>query len=358
MYVNDAKLFIKDVVSKHVKIAVMMHGSMGIGKSWIIKQIGDELGYDPHTEVIDLRLAQMEPADLVGIPRSRDGKTVWDRPEWFPDPKEHPKGILFLDELNRAPQDVRQAVFELVNEWKLHTHRLPPGWSIVSAVNPPNSTMNYQVEELDPAMIRRFCNIRVSVNEDDWQKWAHTKTKDADGKEVSNIDEAITGFISAHSELLSIKEDFKIEGFPNPDGYRMIDTLRKSGVLLHKHQAEIFSGLIGVNAATTLIKYIDANYSRPVSGKDVLDNYEKIKRKLKKQRTDEMHVTVKETISELETRKSSKALMDNLVKFIKDIPGEHAATVVHKLPKEFLSELMNYPDATKLVASLMKEARK
>ncbi|MEE9214877.1 MAG: AAA family ATPase [Thermodesulfobacteriota bacterium] len=387
MFVDETKDFLKSVAQKQVKVAVMLHGSMGIGKSWIVKQAGIELGFDPETEIIDLRLAQMEPADLIGIPRSSmfrwlkqvmrkikgehtsswsditksflsvlhitetddEEVTIWEKPEWFPNAKKHPRGILFLDELNRAPQDVRQAVFQLVNEWRLHTHKLPPGWSIFSAVNPSNSKLNYQVEELDPAMLRRFCNIKVSADPEVWLKWAHG---------IGDIDDSITGFIAAHPDLLSPKEQFTLDGHPTPDQYRMIDILMKNDVVLKKHQMEVFRGLIGITPAQSLIKFIDANYNRPVTGKEVLDTYEKIIKKLKKQRTDEMHVTVKEVAAELDNRKPSKKVMDNLTRFIEDIPSEHQATVVHKLSKEFLSELMNYPKLTKKIAAIMKETKK
>ena len=93
---------------------------------------------------------------------------MYARPEWFPD-ESQPKGILFLDELNRAPVDVRQAVFQLVKEKTMHTHKLPEGWFIVSAINPDNT--GYQVETLDKAMLRRFCQIKVTKDADIWLSW-------------------------------------------------------------------------------------------------------------------------------------------------------------------------------------------
>lgn len=353
MYVSEAKEFIKRIAENKIKISVMMHGSMGIGKSWLVKQIGEELGYDSDTEIVDLRLAQMEPADLIGIPRSRDGRTVWDRPEWLPDAEKHPRGILFLDELNRAPQDVRQAVFQLVNEWKLHTHSLPDGWSIVSAINPENSTLNYQVEALDPAMLRRFVNIKVSPDRDTWLKWATGE---------GNIDKTLTGFISSHGELLFSKDDFKVEGNPSPDQYRMIDTLLKAGIVEPRHQMEIFTGLIGVNAATSLVRFIDRNYSRPASGQDVIERYsgdKALRKKVKDQnkKADEMHSTITELVAELDNRKPSKKGLENLVEFIEDVSAEHKATVVHKMPKPWLHELISNSKVTKVIAQIMKQAK-
>ena len=165
MRFEQAKELIRLIVQRNVHVPPLLVGPMGVGKSWIPKEAAKELGI----ACIDLRLAQQEVGDLTGLPR-RDGKrTVWSRPEWWPeDPTS--KGILFLDELNRAPVDVLQAVFQLVGEWKLHTHVLPSEWIIVSAMNPDNGS--YQVDSLDIAMLRRFCQIKVLPSSGEWVRWA------------------------------------------------------------------------------------------------------------------------------------------------------------------------------------------
>ena len=72
---------------------------------------------------------------------------------------------LFLDELNRAPIDVRQSALELVLEKKIHEHKLPVVQGreamIVAAINPAD---DYQVDELDPALLDRFLHIEVEAD--------------------------------------------------------------------------------------------------------------------------------------------------------------------------------------------------
>ena len=46
------------------KQPVMLHGSPGVGKSQVVKQVADKLGI----EMIDLRLSQLDPVDLRGVP--------------------------------------------------------------------------------------------------------------------------------------------------------------------------------------------------------------------------------------------------------------------------------------------------
>jgi len=146
------------LVKAYVKsrLSLMIWGDRGIGKSGIVRQVGEELGWP----VIDLRLATQEVADLIGIPYEKDGTTRWAKPEWFPT-EEQPHGILFLDEINRAQRDVVQAVFQLVLDHKLHTHVLPQGWTVVAAGNYFGS---YDVREMDEAMMSRFGHIDVETS--------------------------------------------------------------------------------------------------------------------------------------------------------------------------------------------------
>lgn len=347
MKVIEARTLVEKVANAKLKVPVMMVGAMGIGKSWIVKQAAKNLGI----ECIDLRLAQQEPGDLIGIPRydSAKGSTVWAKPEWWP--KEGTSGILFLDELNRAPTDVRQAIFQLVNEWRMHTHVLPEGWSIVSAINPDNS--QYQVETLDPAMIRRFCMIKLSADVEVWQKWAHGE---------GQIDESITGFIAAHSDMLAKSDSFKIETQPNPDAYRMLDALVKAKVIDKEIEIEVYTGLIGHEAAVAYRSWCDSNYSRPVSGKDILTKYTdekaKIREKFLKQKNADNFVTTKELLAELDAhKKPNKDQVANLVAFLKDANSETKATVVSKLPKDYLAEVMTHRDLTQTVAEILRKSR-
>mgnify|MGYP000514802776 CR=1 FL=1 len=69
---------------------VMLWGPPGVGKSQMVAQIGARHG----VSVIDIRLSQMEPSDLRGIP-FRSGETVeWAVPAILPDADRHgPAGI-------------------------------------------------------------------------------------------------------------------------------------------------------------------------------------------------------------------------------------------------------------------------
>lgn len=85
---------------------LFIHGSPGIGKSYIVSDIAQK----NKLELVDVRLSQMDPVDLRGVPSIKDDQTVWMPPVFFPkDPDS--EGILFLDELNAAPPSVQAAIY-------------------------------------------------------------------------------------------------------------------------------------------------------------------------------------------------------------------------------------------------------
>lgn len=170
---------------------VLMEGLHGIGKSNIVKQFAEEGDY----YLEELFLSHQEVGDLIGIPHTveMDGNSVttWSIPIWLQRmntaSKAGKKCILFLDELNRAPIDVRQSALQLVLERKIHEHSLPvlngERTFVISAINPPD---DYQVDELDPALIDRFLYIQIEVDAPVWLDYA-LKT---------NINSVIRDFIS------------------------------------------------------------------------------------------------------------------------------------------------------------------
>lgn len=339
MKINDIKTFIKNCANANVTVPTLLVGSMGVGKSQIVKQVTEELGIG----LVDLRLAQQESGDLIGLPyKNGDGGTHWARPEWWP--KEGTKGILFLDELNRAPTDVRQAVFQLVLDRRLHTHKLPDGWYVHSAINPDNG--NYQVETLDPAMLRRFCVLEVTPDVDVWLSWA----------KAGNIDNSLSEFVNTNRSLLYQNEEVKLDIKPTPDSYRMLNALMKSNVIAKDNQMEIFRGLIGKEASVALIKWLDVKYDKPVSGTQILREYDKWATKIKKQQTAENYATTTDLVALLTDK---KVLTDeefkNVVQFTLDIPKESQTALIAKLPVHSRQILFKDQRVSKLLMSIMEQ---
>jgi MoxR-like ATPase len=85
------KTYLNNLVSKNLKISTMIWGPPGIGKSSIVAQITQKHKID----FVDVRLSQLAPTDLRGLPVAEDGISKWYPPEFLP---HSGKGILFLDD--------------------------------------------------------------------------------------------------------------------------------------------------------------------------------------------------------------------------------------------------------------------
>lgn len=177
--------------------AVIMEGLHGIGKSQIVKQFSEEQGY--HLE--ELFLSHQEVGDVIGIPHiiesGKNSLTTWSVPIWLQRMRDASKAgkkcVLFLDELNRAPIDVRQSALQLVLERKIHEHELPSIGTertlIVAAINPSEE---YQVDELDPALLDRFLHISIEADAPVWLKWARE----------NNVNRVVADFIGEYPDRL------------------------------------------------------------------------------------------------------------------------------------------------------------
>jgi hypothetical protein len=367
MHINDAKRYIKNIVEKQVPVTVAMVGPSGIGKSAIEKQLSKELGI----EFIDLRLATQEPSDLIGIPyqrctddckvvKGKDGsetvihgihQTHWATPAWFPKPGT--KGIICLEELNRAPNDVRQCIFQFIWDRVLHTSVLPEGWAIVLAMNPETDDGAYQVEVLDKALVRRCSVVVIEPNVNAWMEWATG---------AGNVAPEITGFIGTHKDMLFENENFSFPIHRTPAGWGdTLNLLFKAKAIPQDLEFEIISGILDKEAATLFIKYMDKQYERPVNGEEVLNDYDSVREKIKKQskKAEEMYVTIKQIIgiAEKSNKKLSSKQMKNLIDFIVDLPLDTAAMLVHELPSEIVSTAAEIDERILKVGKASRAAR-
>ena len=166
---------------------VMLWGPPGVGKSQIVAQVA----VGNRVEVIDLRLSQMEPSDLRGIPFRVEQAVEWAVPALLPQPGRHADtGILFLDEITSAAPSVSAAAYQLILDRRLGDYQVPEGWAIFAAGNRQGDRgVTYTM----PApLANRFSHYEVEVNLDDWVAWAY----------VHGIDERVIAFLRFRPELL------------------------------------------------------------------------------------------------------------------------------------------------------------
>ena len=229
------------------KRPVMLWGPPGIGKSEIIEQIGK----DTKRNVIDLRLLLLEPTDLRGIPyfNSKENKMDWAPPVDLPsDPKD--TSILFLDEINAAPQSVQAAAYQLILNRRIGTYILPEGVSIVAAGNRESDRgVTYRMPS---PLANRMLHIEMAVNFEDWQDWATN----------NSIHPDVVGYLTfAKNDLYDFDPRSSSRAFATPRSWSFVSDMLESSDLQGSRLTDIITGAVGEGLA---VKF---NAHRDVAGK-------------------------------------------------------------------------------------------
>ena len=217
---------------------IMLSGKHGIGKSRIITDHFSAKGQ----KVVTLFLGQMsDPGDLIGLPNKdeKTGKTVFMPPYWFP--TDNQPVVLFLDELNRARPEILQTIMDLALNRKLAGRELPAGSRIVSAVNDGEE---YQLTDLDPALVSRFniYNFRPTVGE--WVLWASN----------AGIDKHVISFIEGNNRMLdgdgaATDTSSSLEKTPDRRGWERVSDIIKATPTVTSTTKKVIAGIVGAKAA-------------------------------------------------------------------------------------------------------------
>lgn len=166
---------------------VMLWGPPGVGKSQIVVQLAAR----HQASVVDIRLSQMEPSDLRGIPFREGSLVEWAIPALLPDCQRHGDlGILFLDEITSAAPTVSAAAYQLILDRRLGEYRVPSGWAIFAAGNRQGDRgVTYSMPS---PLANRFAHFTFEAHLDDWVAWAYTH----------HIDERVIAFLRFRPDLL------------------------------------------------------------------------------------------------------------------------------------------------------------
>ena len=222
---------------------VMLWGPPGVGKSQIIAGIARNHG----VSLIDVRLSQMEPTDLRGIPFRSGDRVEWSVPALLPDAKRHgERGILFLDEITSAPPTVTAAAYQLILDRRLGEYRVPEGWAIFAAGNRYGDRGVTYV--MPTPLANRFTHYEIEPNLDDWVAWAH----------AAAIDHRVIAFLRFRPDLLfDYDPAHNPVAFPSPRSWEYAHrALAKFG-----HAPELLpdavQACVGATAAVEFTAFVD-----------------------------------------------------------------------------------------------------
>jgi hypothetical protein len=248
----------KKAIRKSIQVRrpVFLWGPPGIGKSDLVKQIGDDAG----REVIDVRLALWEPTDIKGIPyyNADAGKMVWAPPAELPTDPES-TAIIFLDELNSAPPAVQAAAYQLILNRRVGTYHLPKGVDVVAAGNREGDRgVTYRM----PApLANRFVHLEAKVDFDDWQDWAT----------LNKIHPDVVGYVGfAKQDLYDFDPKSASKSFATPRSWSFVSDLLSDDDIDTDTLATLIAGAVGDGLSNKFMAH------RKIAGKlpkaeDILD---------------------------------------------------------------------------------------
>ena len=296
----DLKEVVKTAYEK--RIALFIWGTMGIGKSSVIKQVADEL----NVNFIDVRISQLEPSDLRGLPSVCNGETKWLPPNWLP--KGDTKGILFFDELNLAVPSIQASCYQLILDRKLGDYTLPQGWVILSAGNRIEDKAN--TFEMPSPLANRFIHTELAVpSVEAWGNWAFSH----------EIDTRILAFLNFKpSRLFGFDSKLKDKAFATPRTWEFCSTLIKG--LDYDKDKDLMDTLIAssVGEGTAIEMTAFLKLARKVNAEDLLKNPSKVKTI----KEIDLKYSMLSTISEYYSRHKKKDTLTQVLGVVKEMEVE------------------------------------
>ena len=339
------------------KRPLFLWGPPGIGKSEVVQEVADELnGF-----VIDLRMAQMEPTDIRGIPYfNKDiNKMDWAAPVDLPDEElasKYPIVVLFLDEMNSAPPAVQAAGYQLILNRRVGKYKLPDNVVIVAAGNRDSDKgVTYR---MPMPLANRFLHLEMRADFTSWQNWAVNK----------GIHKDVVGYLSfAKQDLYEFDGKSSSRAFATPRSWCFVsDLLNDEDDTDSDTLFNLISGAVGEGLAVKFAAH------RKIAGK-MPDPADILSGKVKDLSVKEISAMYSLTISmcyelrdALETKKvSSKefhTMADNFFSYIMAnfetelvVMGAKIALKTYKLPIE-PSQLKNFDDFHKKYGKYIVEA--
>ncbi|RLJ09332.1 MAG: MoxR family ATPase [Candidatus Aenigmatarchaeota archaeon] len=254
---------LKEIIKLYyrAKKALFIWGPPGIGKSATVRQAAQELAQEMNLKysediehinneeyfiVLDIRLSQLDPSDLRGLPVFNQEKKVtqWLPPEFFP---RKGKGIIFCDELNLAPPLVQGSAYQLILDRRLGSYKVPEGFSLIAAGNRLEDKAN--VFKMARPLENRFGHVELIKSVELWTEWALK----------NGISPDIVGFIQFRSKLLfQFDPNNKSAAQPTPRTWHfasdLLKQLPKNASLELKRK--VVASVVGEGPATEFINFL------------------------------------------------------------------------------------------------------
>jgi len=248
-----------------VKRPAFIWGPPGIGKSELVEGITKDLD----GVMYDLRLGQMEPTDIRGIPFYNKEAAVmdWAQPVDLPQGEQLvvdaikagqfeieaetgtkiedlPVVVLFLDEMNSAPPSVLAAAYQLILNRRIGKYKLPDNVVMLAAGN--RESDKGVTFRMPTPLANRFVHFEMKVSFDDWLEWAVQNNVHAD----------VVGYLSfAKQDLYDFQPKSSSRAFATPRSWVFVSELIDDDTLDNRTVTDLVAGTVGEGLAVKFVAH-------------------------------------------------------------------------------------------------------
>jgi len=198
--------------------------------------------------MIDLRLGQMEPTDIRGIPfYNKETNTMeYAAPGDLPDAEtasQYPVVVLFLDEMNSAPASVQSAAYQLILNRRVGKYKLPDNVVMVAAGNRESDKgVTYR---MPTPLANRFVHQEMRVDFPSWQEWAVN----------NNIHKDVVGYLSfAKQDLYDFDAKSASRAFATPRSWSFVSQLLDDNID-DETATNLIAGTVGEGLAVKFMSH-------------------------------------------------------------------------------------------------------
>lgn len=297
----------------------------GVAKSAIARSIADkmDMAYE------DVRLSMSDETDFK-FPHitTIDDVKVSDYavPRWAFEANKRPT-ILHFEELNRAPQFVRNAALQILLERQIGNFKFNDNVFMMASGNLGDKD-GTDVEEFDSALNNRLIHYPHTLS---YQEWI-------DNFAQEKVHPSIVSFINAYPDYLYQDAGENTKAYATPRSWTFLSDFIIESIGKKSNSQEVRSLIQGIafsyigNTSNKFLKYLEEQSTLNIN--DIIDNFDGVKKTLEKFQRDKKSELI-QSLKEMDIKEFKKVQVENMVKFLKTVQeDELTAYLLHIIDTE------------------------
>jgi len=273
---------------------IFIYGAPGIGKTQIVAQVCDELGkelYGHKLSLVNVDGENAEPVDFAGVPSVVDVEAPSSKNPLgrgvtrsninadilpYDNGRNGKGGIIFIDELNRMPEEVIKIFMKLAQSRRVgNNYKIPSRWYIVAAGNRKEDDPRGGIRELGTALRDRFEAVNFVPTVEGFRKYVEgSRYKDVVLPELLD-------FLEFQSEFFhNLDPDLRKTKYPTPRAWvdasnslkRAVRELESKGITTVPESLirREFSKNVGNDATAAFLVFYNVAKEVPVKELDLV----------------------------------------------------------------------------------------